>query len=86
MCTQSPICSQIKTMDSHRRLRNWLHPSDLIAFSFREPSENFMALAHGSWDRCTFYRCLLLFCSLLANNIRPQGRTRSSFSRLLVMT
>ncbi len=40
--------------------RHWLHPSVPIAFSFREPRENFMVLAHVSLDRCTFYRCSLL--------------------------
>jgi hypothetical protein len=47
---------------------------------------NFMVtvLVQGSLDRrCTFYRCFLLFCSLWANSIRPQGRTRSSFSKLM---
>jgi hypothetical protein len=81
---ESNLHSQIRTLDSHRRPRNWLCPNDPIAFSFREPRGGFMALAPGRGDRCTFYRCLLLYCRFLpvANNIRPQGRTRSSFLRL----
>jgi hypothetical protein len=61
--------SQTRTLDSHRRLRHWLNPSDLIAFQPLSSSRakrklHGAAVVHVSLDLCTFYRGFLLFCSL----------------------
>ena len=71
---QSSIDSQTRSLDSHHHPRHWLPLRDLIAYSFQEPRETFMAPVPMRLARCLFCRLLPFSCSLLANTILPLGR------------
>ena len=70
------VSSQTPNLRSHRLRRNWLRPNALIAFSSPGPRGNSMA-TFGIKECCTLYKCLLLICSLSADNTRPQNKIRS---------
>jgi hypothetical protein len=78
---QSSIDSLTRSLDSHHHLRHWLPLSDLIAYSFQEPRETFMVPVPMRLARCLFCGFLPFFCSSLANNILPLGRTNLFSSR-----
>ena len=80
---QSSLHSLTRSLDSHHRHRHWLLLSDLFVYSFQGPRETFTVPVPVPLARCTFCRFLLLFCNPLANNILPQGRTKSSSLRLM---
>ena len=61
-------------------------PGRASSYSFQEPRETLTVPVHVPLARCTFGRLLPLFCSLLANTILPQGRTRSFSLNLRLWT
>ncbi len=82
MPTQSPIRSQIKTLDSHRRLRNWLtrNPSDPIAFSFRSRAKRRL---HGAGSRelgsLCFLQMLTAFLQFIGKHYSATGQDQVTF-------